>query len=86
MTVNVFRFRMRLQDTDQNEIMMDVRRDFGGSVDTISLKFQLNGVWHTSTDAWETSVAPTLESFPFTSDVNVQVAFRNSNDTVQVCL
>ena len=77
---------MRLQDTIDNEMMMDVRRDFGGFVDKISLKWRLNGEWHTSTDAWETSVAPALDSFPFTSDVNVQVAFRNSNDTVQVCI
>lgn len=78
---------MRLQDdTNQNEIMMDVRRDFGGFVNKISLKQKLNDVWYTSADPWEMSIAAALDSFPFTSDVNVQVAFRNSNDTVQVCI
>ena len=77
---------MRLQYTIKNEIMMEVRRDYGGFVNKISLKWEQNGVWHTSTDAWETSVAPALDLFPFTSDVNVKVASRNSNDTVQVCI
>ena len=65
---------------------MDARHDYEGDVNKIIIKWKLHDVWNTSIDAWETSVAPSLVAFPFTSDVNVHVSFRNVNDTVQVSI
>ena len=87
MTVYDFRFRMALQGDNRNQIIMiDVRHNHEGFVNKIFVKWRLDGVWNTSVDAWETSVVSPLVSFPFTSDVNVQVAFRNVNDTIQVSI
>ena len=80
---NVFRFRIRLQRNSRNQVIM---MHPNPTLNKVLLKWKLHGEWNSTANAWETSVPPELDHFPFTGNVSVKVTFRNDAGLVEVIL